>query len=251
MGCMDGKVALVTGGTGGLGRAAVLALTQAGARVVFSGRRQGAADEVLDEVAAAAGEARFVIGDAASEADAAALVAEAVTRFGRLEAAFNCAGIGLAGAMADITESDFRTLFDTNVWGVAAAMKHQIRAMLEGGGGAIVNASSVAGRVGFAQSPLYTASKHAVEGLTKAAALDYAGRGIRINAIAPAFIATPMVERMVGADGQRRDALAAQHPIGRLGEPDEVAAAVLFLLSDQCPFVIGETLMVDGGWTAR
>ena len=130
-------------------------------------------------------------------------------------------------------------------------MKHEVRAMLRSGGGAIVNTSSIADHVGIADFSLYNASKHAVEGLTKTAALEFAGRGVRVNAVAPAFIATPMVERFVGAAGDARQQLAAMHPVGRLGHVDEVVAAVMFLLSDQSAFTTGISLLVDGGWTAR
>ena len=135
--------------------------------------------------------------------------------------------------------------------GIAAAMKHEVAAVLSSGGGAIVNTSSIAGHVGIADFSLYNASKHAVEGLTKTAALELAGRRIRVNAVAPAFIATPMVERFVGAAGDARQQLAAMHPVGRLGHVDEVVAAVMFLPSDQSAFTTGISLLVDGGWTAR
>jgi len=135
--------------------------------------------------------------------------------------------------------------------GVAAAMKHEVAAMLSSGGGAIVNTSCIAGHVGIADFSLYNASKHAVEGLTKTAALELAGRRIRANAVAPAFIATPMVERFVGAAGDARQQLAAMHPVGRVGHVDEVVAAVMFLPSDQSAFTTGISLLVDGGWTAR
>jgi NAD(P)-dependent dehydrogenase (short-subunit alcohol dehydrogenase family) len=149
--------------------------------------------------------------------DIARLVGIATSNHGRLDCAFNNAGIELSGSIEAVTHSDFRRVFDVNVWGVAAAMKHEVRAMLRSGGGAIVNTSSIAGHVGVADFSLYNASKHALEGLTTTAALELAGRGVRVNAVAPAFIATPMVERFVGAAGEARQELAAMHPVGRLG----------------------------------
>lgn len=248
---LTGKVVLVTGGTSGIGRAAAIAAAAAGAKVVVSGRREAEGAETVSRIAADGGEARFVRADGAIEEEVRALVDATVEAYGRLDAAFNNAGIGIAAPLTEIVEADYQRMFAINVWGVAVAMKYEIRAMLETGGGAIVNTSSIAGHVGFARSSLYTASKHAVEGMTKAAALEFAARDIRINAVAPAFIATPMVERIVGAQGEQRDRLAALHPIARLGRAEEVAAAVLFLLSDASSFVVGESLKVDGGWIAQ
>jgi NAD(P)-dependent dehydrogenase (short-subunit alcohol dehydrogenase family) len=219
--------------------------------VVFAGRRAAEGRAVADAVAEAGGVARFVQADVTREAETARLVATALAAFGRLDGACNNAGLELGGPVLEITEEAYRRVFDVNVWGVAAALKHEARAMLEGAGGSIVNVSSIAGHVGIADFSLYNASKHAVEGLTKTAALEFAGRGVRVNAVAPAFIATPMVERFVGAAGERREALAASHPVGRLGEIAEVANAILFLLSDAAPFITGETIKVDGGWLAR
>ena len=248
---LEGKVALVTGATSGIGRAVAQALAIEGAHVVVSGRSEVDGADVLADIAKLGGEARFVRADVAVEADVQRLVAETVAAFGRLDLACNSAGIGIPGAITGAEEIDYRRLFDTNLWGVAVSMKYEVAAMIESGAGAIVNVSSIAGRIGIAKAPLYTASKHAVEGLTKAVALDYARRNIRVNAVAPAYIATPMVERMVGSSGDQRDDLASQHPIGRLGRPDEIAAAVTFLLSDASSFITGESLMVDGGWVAR
>lgn len=248
---LEGKVALVTGATSGIGRAVAQALASAGAHVVISGRSEAGGAEVLAEISTFGGRARFVRADVAVEADVRHLVAQAVSAFGRLDLACNSAGIGIPGPITDAEEIDYRRLFDTNLWGVAVSMKYEIAAMIESGAGSIVNVSSIAGRIGVGRAPLYTASKHAVEGITKAVALDYARRNIRVNAVAPAYIATPMVERMVGPSGDQRDDLASQHPIGRLGRPDEIAAAVMFLLSDASSFITGESLMVDGGWIAQ
>lgn len=250
-GDMTGKVAVLTGGTSGIGRAAAIALAAAGARVVVGDRREQEGASVVAAIEAAGGQAHFVPGDVADEANVARLAETAVSRHGRLDLAFNNAGIELGGPIEAITHADFNRIFAINVWGVAAAMKHEVAAMLRTGGGAIVNTSSIAGRVGIVDFSLYNASKHAVEGLTKTVALELAGRGIRVNAVAPAFVATPMVDRFVGAAGERRSQLAAMHPLGRLGRVGEVVAAVMFLMSEQSSFTTGVSLPVDGGWTAR
>lgn len=248
---MAGKVAVVTGRTSGIGRAAAVALADAGARVVVGGRREPDGVDLVAQIEAAGGVARFARADVAVEADVERLVELAATTYGRLDLAFNTAGIELGGGVESVTHADFRRVFEINVWGVAGAMKHEVASMLRTGGGAIVNTSSIAGHVGIAGFSLYNASKHAVEGLTKTAALELATCGIRVNAVAPAFIATPMVERFVGPAGEARDRLSAQHPVGRLGEVDEVVAAVMYLLSDDSRFTTGISLPVDGGWTAQ
>jgi len=206
---MKDKVVVVTGGTSGIGRGAAIAMAAARARVVAGGRREEEGAALVAEIEAAGGQARFVRTDVANEADVALLVGIATSSHGRLDFAFNNAGIELSGAIETVTHSDFRRVFDINVWGIAAAMKHEVVAMLRSGGGAIVNTSSIAGHVGIADFSLYDASKHAVEGLTKTVALELAGYGVRVNAVAPAFIATPMVERVVGA---ARDARQPETP---------------------------------------
>lgn len=166
--------------------------------------------------------------------------------------AFNNAGVEWMGSVAEVTEADYRKVFDVNVWGVLAAMKHQIPAMLKTGGGAVINTSSIAGHNGMPGVSVYTASKHAVEGLTKAVALEYAKQGVRVTAIAPAAIVTEMFERFAGGErSEQGKAMAAMHPVGRLGRADEVAAAVLYLASDQAKFTTGISLPVDGGWLAQ
>lgn len=248
---LNGKVILVTGGTSGIGRCVVETAAKAGATVVFAGRREDLGREIEGRLTAQGLKAVFVQTDVTSETDVAALVALTIDRFGRLDGACNNAGMELGGPIAGITEKDYRRVFDVNFWGVACAVKHQTSAMMAAGRGSIVNISSIAGHTGIADFSLYNASKHAVEGLTKTAALEMAPHGIRVNAVAPAFIATPMVERFVGAVGEQRDALAAAHPVGRLGQVEEVANTVLFLLSDAAPFITGDSIKVDGGWLAR
>lgn len=248
---LKNKVTLVTGGTSGIGRATAIAFAQAGAKVVLSGRRETEGAAVVAEIKAAGGDARFIRADVAVEADVKNLVEQTVAAHGRLDIAFNNAGIEWLGPITDASEADYRRVFDTNVWGVLASMKHEIPAMLKNGGGAIVNTSSVAGHVGMAGASIYIAAKHAIEGLTKTAALEVARQGIRVNAVAPAAIETAMIDRFVGTEADPRNAIAAAHPIGRMGRSQEIADVVLFLSSDAASFITGESVKVDGGWTAQ
>lgn len=247
-------VALVTGGTSGIGRATALAYAKAGYRVVVAGRRQPEGQQVVAEITKAGGEGRFVRTDVTKEAEVAALVEATLVAYGRLDAAFNNAGIeGATGKrLHEATETDYRAVMDANVLGVLLAMKHEIPALLRSGGGAIVNNSSVAGVIGFPSAAVYTASKHAVIGLTKAAALEYAKEGIRVNAVNPAATQSDMLDRFTGgADSEFRKQLAAMHPIGRIARSEEVADTVVFLSSPQASFITGQALSVDGGWTAQ
>jgi NAD(P)-dependent dehydrogenase (short-subunit alcohol dehydrogenase family) len=246
------KVVLVTGGTSGIGRATAVAFAREGAKVVVSGRRETEGAETVKLIHAAGGEGRFIKADVAKEADIAALVAGTVEAYGRLDVAVNNAGVELTGAIVDAKEEDYRRIFDINVWGVLASMKHQVPALLKNGGGAIVNTSSVAGKIGMAGASIYIASKHAVEGLTRTAALEFAKQNIRVNAVAPAVIVTDMFNRFAG--GESSDAanyMKTLHPVGRFGQPEEVAAAILWLASDQASFVTGQSLSIDGGFTAQ
>jgi NAD(P)-dependent dehydrogenase (short-subunit alcohol dehydrogenase family) len=246
------KVVLITGATSGIGKVSALAFAKAGAKVIVSGRRDAEGQAVVTEIKAAGGEATFVKADVAVEADVAALVAKTVATYGRLDIAFNNAGVELTGAVVDANEADYRRVFDINVWGVITSMKHEIPVMLKQGAGVIINTSSVAGHVGMAGASIYVASKHAVEGLTKAAALEYAKLGIRVNAVAPAAIETDMMNRFTG--GGNEEALTymrSLHPVGRLGRSEEIANPVLFLASDAASFITGASLNVDGGLLAQ
>jgi NAD(P)-dependent dehydrogenase (short-subunit alcohol dehydrogenase family) len=247
-----GKVVLVTGGTSGIGRETALRFARAGARVVVAGRRQVEGEAVVRDITSAGGEALFVQTDVSREADVKRLVDSTLEHFGRLDVAFNNAGVEQSGPLSEATVDEYRRTFDINVLGVVLSMKYEVPAMLKAGGGSIINTSSVLGHIAAPGSGLYNASKHAVEGLTKTAALEYAKQGIRVNAVAPAATETEMIDRFVGAgDTEGRRQLAAIHPIGRMGRTSEVASTVLYLASDGASFVTGISLPVDGGWLAQ
>ena len=244
------KVVLITGATSGIGKVSALAFADSGAKVVVSGRRESEGKAVVDEIKAAGGEATFIRADVAKESDVEALVAGTLAAYGRLDVAFNNAGVEMAGPIPDVKEEDYRRVFDINVWGVLNSMKHEIPALLKSGGGAIINTSSVAGHIGMAGASIYIASKHAVEGLTKCAALETAKQGIRINAIAPGTIVTDMLERFAGGpESEGAKYLLSLNPTGRLGQAHEIAQPVLWLASDAASFVTGQSIIVDGALT--
>jgi NAD(P)-dependent dehydrogenase (short-subunit alcohol dehydrogenase family) len=244
------KIVLVTGGTSGIGKATALAFAEAGAKVVITGRREKEGTDVTTEITKTGGTAAFVRADVAKDTDVVKAIDFVLSTHGRLDVAFNNAGVEIVGSLDQVTEEQYRRTFDINVWGVLNSMKHEIAAMLKTGGGAIVNTSSVGGRIGLPQASIYVATKHAVEGLTKALALEFAKQGIRVNSVAPGAIDTDMVDRFAGKEGDQRNWLISQHPVGRLGASQEIAAAVLYLASDAAKFTTGTTLLVDGGWTA-
>lgn len=243
----------MTGGTSGIGRATALAFAREGARVVVSGRREKEGTETVNAIRKAGGDARFVRADVSDEGDVRALVDETVKAYGRLDIAFNNAGV--EETIAPLTEKSvevFDQVMAVNVRGVWLSMKHQIPAMKRSGGGSIVNTSSIAGIIGFGGAAAYTASKHAVAGLTRAVAMENAKEKIRVNAVAPAAIQTDMFDRFTGGEGTDTFRyLEGLHPVGRVGRPEEVAAAVVWLASDESSFVTGQNVPIDGGFTAQ
>ena len=249
---MEGKVALVTGAGSGIGRESALAFAREGAKVVVADIVVEGGEETVRMIKGEGGEAIFVKCDVAQEADVKAMVAKTIETYGQLDFAHNNAGIeGMAGPCAECTEENWDRTLGINLKGVWWCCKYEIPEMLKRGGGAIVNTSSVAGLVGFAGIPAYTASKHGVAGLTKAIALDYAKEGIRCNAVCPGVIHTPMVDRFSGGTQEGLDAMAAMEPVGRLGEPSEIADAVVYLCSDKATFVTGIAMPVDGAFVAQ
>ena len=248
----EGKVALVTGGGSGIGRASAIALAREGAKVVIGNRNVERGEETVAMIKKAGGTASFKKTDVLISKDIEALVDYAVKTYGGLDLAFNNAGVeGDVAPTAEQTEANYDAVMDVNVKGVWLSMKYEIPRILERGGGAIVNCASVAGVVGFPNMSPYFASKHAVIGLTKVAALEYSAKGIRINAVNPAVIDTEMVDRIAAGFGMKKDELIQFHPIGRLGTVEEIAEAVVWLCSKKSSFVTGHSLIVDGGFTAR
>ncbi len=250
MGSFSGKSALVVGGTTGIGAAVVSAFTEQGGRVVFAGLDCQEARELAQTINAQwPGAAVFVPVDVRREADAIALVRVAAERFGRIDYSLNNAGVeGPFGPLQEVTEEDFDRIMGVNLKGVWLGLKHQIRHMLEHGAGSIVNTASSAGIVSIPQVAIYSASKHAIVGLTKAAALEQARSGLRVNAVAPGPVRTGLLQRMV-AGHIELDQIAASVPMGRISEPAEIAQAVLWLWSDASSYVTGQVLVVDGGVT--
>ena len=247
-----GKVAIVTGGTSGIGRATAIAYAREGAKVVVAGRREHEGEETVRLIRKVGGDGMFVATDVAKETDVKSLVGRTLEKFGRLDFAFNNAGIEHEPTpLLEQKTATYEQVMDINVKGVWLSMKYEIPAMLQSGGGAIVNTSSVAGVIAFAGFEIYAASKHAVIGMTKSAAVEFAKQGIRINAVLPAVIETDMYRRFVGEKADFIEALKAQHPIGRIGTADEVANAVIWLSSNKSSFVVGHSLLVDGGLTAQ
>jgi len=245
-----GKVALITGGTSGIGRATAIAFAEQGVDVVIAGRREAEGAESLTLVQKAGGQGLFVRVDVNDESEIEAMVAKTLERFGRLDFAFNNAGVGgLGRATMTATADIYDQIMNVNVRGVFFSMKHQIPAILQSGGGAIVNNASVLALRPSANSPIYSASKAAVVGLTKSAALEFAPKGVRINAICPAIIETDMTEQIRG-DEQSRAYLLSRHPVGRFGQSEEVAASVLYLCSPEASFITGVALPLDGGFAA-
>ena len=245
-------IVLITGALTGIGRATALAFAKEGATVVVGGRREPEGQALAAELKAqGAVDAAFIRADVRDEADVRALVEQTVTRFGRLDVAVNNAGTeGTNGPIAEQSAENYTAIFDTNVRGVLFSLKHEMRAMLAQGSGAIVNVSSVAGLVGMPGASVYVASKHAVEGLTKSAALEGAATGVRVNAVAPGPIQTDMMERFTGHNAEAKAGLLASVPAKRAGTVDEIAQTIVFLASDKARYLTGQSVAVDGGYAA-
>lgn len=251
MGRFTSKVAMVTGGTSGIGRETALAFAREGAKVAVSGRREQEGNDTVRLIREAGGEGLFIKADVAVEAEVRALVEQTVAALGGLDCVFNNAGIEQApGPIGEQDEATYDKIMDINVKGVWLCMKYQLPALFQRGGGAIVNNSSIAGLIGFPGVPIYTASKHAVVGLTRALALEHAKSGVRINAVCPGAVDTDMFERFASSNPGVREQILAMHPMGRMGKPAEIASAVLWLCSEGAGFVTGQTLALDGGYVA-
>src|SRR3979411_2382859 len=247
---MSNPVVLITGALTGIGRAAAVAFAKKGANLVVAGRRDEAGKALVKELRSFGSEAEFINADVRKEDDVRTLVDKTVARFGRLDMAVNTAGTeGQVGPITDQTAESYATTFDTNVLGTLLSMKHELRVRQAQGSGSIINISSTYGHLGARGASVYAASKHAVEGLTKSAALEAAGSGVRVNAVAPGPTETAMLDRFTGS-AERKAGLVAGVPLQRVGEPAEIAAAIVFLASSKSSFTSGQVLSIDGGKSA-
>jgi NAD(P)-dependent dehydrogenase (short-subunit alcohol dehydrogenase family) len=248
---MNTPVVLITGALTGIGHATARAFAQEGARIVVSGRRDEAGQALAKELRALGAEAEYVQADVRHEDDVRSLVDQTVARFGRLDVAVNNAGTeGKPGPVTEQSADSYAATFETNVLGTLLSLKHELRVMLAQGHGSIVNLSSTLGQTGARGASVYSASKHAVEGLTKSAALEAAASGVRVNAVAPGPVDTEMLNRFTGT-ADRKASLVAGVPLKRMGRPEEIAQTIVFLASEKAPFITGEVIGVDGGKTAQ
>ena len=256
-GRLDGRIALVTGGSSGIGRATALAFADEGAKVIVAARRVQQGGETVATIRESGGEAVYIKNDVSKAAEVEAMVNKIIDTYGRLDCGFTNAGIeGIPGSAVECSEENWDRTISINLKGVWLCMKYEIPKMLESKSGAIVNNASVVGLVGSAMLPAYAASKHGVVGLTKSAALGYAQLGIRVNAVCPGLVQTPMADRLfdIGTDDGLQEEIQfieQTHPIGRIGISEEVAEAVVWLCSDGASFITGQALAVDGGFVAR
>jgi NAD(P)-dependent dehydrogenase (short-subunit alcohol dehydrogenase family) len=249
---MNQPTVLITGALTGIGRATALAFAKQGANLVVSGRKEQAGHALAAELRGLGAKAEFVMADVTDETQVRHLVEQAAKLFGRVDIAVNNAGT--EGALGPITEQsaeNYAATFSTNVLGTLLSIKHEMRVMLAQGSGSIVNLSSVAGQVGFAGASVYVASKHAVEGLTKSAALEGAAAGVRVNAVAPGPVATDMLDRFVGRDEAMKSGFLSSIPARRAATPDEIAETIVFVASAKAPYLTGQCIAVDGGYTAQ
>jgi NAD(P)-dependent dehydrogenase (short-subunit alcohol dehydrogenase family) len=254
-GILDGKVALVTGGASGIGRATAVAMAREGARVAVSDLSSDGIEATVALINAAGGQSVGIRGDVTEEADVANMVARTVAAFGRIDCAFNNAGVGSRGVGApagqrthELSQASVAKMFSINLMGVFLCLKYEIAQMLaQGGGGAIVNTSSIAGLIGLPTAAHYVAAKHGVVGLTRTAAIEYAQDGIRVNCVNPGYIQTPMTKETME---ERFDEIMAKVPVKRLGQPEDIAEAVVWMCSDRASFMTGAAHVVDGGYSA-
>ena len=249
---MTQKVAVITGGATGIGKSTAILLASKGIKVVISGRREAVGQKAIEEIRAQGGDAAFIAADVDNETQVGQMIGFAVKKYGRLDLAVNNAGISNeTKTIGDSDPAKFQAMLQTNVMGVYLCMKYEIQQMLKNGGGSIVNLASIAGLNGIPYAGPYAATKHAVVGLTKSGALDYATQNIRINAVAPGAIKTDIIAGSI-AQGQYDEAtISAMHPMARMGNPEEIAHGIAWLLSDEASFVTGHILNIDGGFQAK